>query len=79
MRLPPRGGSCLWKRERNQHRSCIGRGDIDTYCGVDSNGEAASYFGKGKATAFSSTFLPIYKAVSNAPNAAARTAALHGS
>ena len=51
-------------------------GDIDTYCGVDSNGQALpSYFGKGKTTAFCSTFLPIYEAVSNAPNAAARTAA----
>ena len=51
-------------------------GDIDTYCGVDSNGQALpSYFGKGKATAFCSTFLPIYEAVSNAPSAAARTAA----
>jgi hypothetical protein len=51
-------------------------GDIDTYCGVATNGQALpSYFGKGKATAFCSTFLPIYEAVSNAPNAAARTAA----
>jgi hypothetical protein len=51
-------------------------GDIDTYCGVDGNGRALpSYFGTGKATAFCSTFLPIYEAVSNAPNTAARTAA----
>jgi hypothetical protein len=51
-------------------------GDIDTYCGVGDNGQALpSYFGKGKATAFCSTFLPIYEAVSNAPNAAARTTA----
>jgi Tfp pilus assembly protein FimV len=51
-------------------------GDIDTYCGVDGNGQALpSYFGKGKATAFCSTFLPVYEAVSNAPTAAARTAA----
>jgi hypothetical protein len=51
-------------------------GDIDTYCGVGTNGQALpSYFSKGKATAFCSTFLPIYEAVSNAPNAAARTAA----
>jgi hypothetical protein len=54
-------------------------GDIDTYCGVDPNGQALpSYFGKGKATAFCSTFLPIYEAVSNAPSAAARTAAFTG-
>ncbi len=51
-------------------------GDIDTYCGVGTNGQSLpSYFGKGKATAFCSTFLPVYEAVSNAPNAAARTAA----
>jgi hypothetical protein len=51
-------------------------GDIDTYCGVDSSGQALpSYFGKGKVTAFCLTFLPIYEAVSNAPSAAARTAA----
>ena len=51
-------------------------GDIDTYFGVDDNGQALpSYFSKGKATSFCSTFLPIYEAVSNAPNAAARTAA----
>ena len=51
-------------------------GDIDTYCGVGGNGQALPpYFAKGKATAFCSTFLPIYEAVSNAPNATARTAA----
>jgi len=52
-------------------------GDIDTYCGVNGNGQTLpSYFGKGKATAFCSTFVPIYQAVSNAPNAAGVLAAL---
>jgi len=52
-------------------------GDIDTYCGVNGNGDPLpAYFGTGKATAFCSTFLPIYQAVSNAPNAAGVLAAL---
>jgi hypothetical protein len=50
---------------------------IDTYCGVDGNGNPLpSYFGTGKATAFCSTFVPIYQAVGNAPNAAGVVAAL---
>jgi hypothetical protein len=52
-------------------------GAIDTYCGVDGNGASLpSYFNAGKATAFCSTFLPIFQAVSNAPNAAGVLAAL---
>jgi hypothetical protein len=51
--------------------------DIDTYCGVDGNGNPLpSYFGHGKTTTFCLTFLPIYQAVSNAPNAAGALAAL---
>jgi len=50
---------------------------IDTYCGVDGNGHPLpAYFGTGKATAFCSTFLPIYQAVGNAPNAAGVLAVL---
>jgi hypothetical protein len=51
--------------------------NIDTYCGVNGNGNPLpAYFSKGTGTAFCSTFLPIYVAVSNAPNAAGRVAAL---
>jgi hypothetical protein len=50
---------------------------IDTYCGVDGNGNPLSaYFGTGRTTAFCSTFLPIYQAVSNAPNVAGTLAVL---
>jgi len=46
-------------------------GPIDTYCGVDGNGKPLpAYFGKGKSTAFCSTFVPIYQAAGNAPNKA---------
>lgn len=42
-------------------------GDIDTYCGVDGNGDPLpSYFASGKGTSFCTTFLPIYEAVGNA-------------
>jgi hypothetical protein len=52
-------------------------GSIDTYCGVNGNGQPLpSYFNAGKATAFCSTFLPIFQAVGNAPNAAGVLAAL---
>jgi len=52
-------------------------GGIDTYCGVAGNGKPLpSYFGTGKTTAFCSTFLPIFEAVGNAPNAAGVLAAL---
>jgi len=45
---------------------------VDTYCGVDGNGNPLpSYFGKGKTTALCSTFLPVYQATQNAPNRAA--------
>ena len=50
--------------------------DIDTYCGVNGDGQALpAYFGTGKTTAFCSTFLPIFDAVSNAPTNAGREAA----
>jgi hypothetical protein len=49
---------------------------IDTYCGVNGNGQALpAYFGKGKTTAFCSTFLPIFQAVSDASTTAGREAA----
>jgi hypothetical protein len=52
-------------------------GAIDTYCGVEGNGASLpSYFNDGKATAFCSTFLPIFQAVGNAPNAAGVLTAL---
>lgn len=52
-------------------------GDVDTYCGVDGNGDPLpSYFASGKGTSFCSTFLPIYQAVESASSASAATAAL---
>jgi hypothetical protein len=52
-------------------------GAIDTYCGVDGEGNPLpTYFNKGTGTQFCSTFLPIFEAVGNAPNAAGRLAAL---
>lgn len=52
-------------------------GDIDTYCGVDGNGNPLpSYFATGKGTTFCSGFLPIYEAVGNATSAAGVLAAL---
>jgi hypothetical protein len=47
-------------------------GAIDTYCGVDGNGDPLpAYFGTGKGTSFCSTFIPIFQAVSNANSSAA--------
>jgi hypothetical protein len=61
----------------NELNNIPGGGNIDTYCGVNGNGAPLpSYFGAGKTTTFCSTFLPIFAAVSNAPNAAGREAAL---
>jgi hypothetical protein len=52
-------------------------GDIDTYCGVDGNGNPLpAYFGKGKGSSFCTTFLPIFQAVGNADSPAAVLAAL---
>jgi len=52
-------------------------GAIDTYCGVDGEGNALpAYFNKGTGTQFCSTFLPIFEAVGNASNAAGRLAVL---
>jgi len=46
-------------------------GSIDTYCGVDGNGNPLpSYFGKGTTTTFCSTFIQVYGATQNAPNKA---------
>jgi hypothetical protein len=51
--------------------------DIDTYCGVDGNGvPLPAYFGKGTATAFCSTFVPVYQSAQNATNKAGVLAAL---
>jgi len=50
---------------------------IDTYCGVDGNGNRLpSYFGAGKTSAFCAKFVPIYVAVGNASNNAGVLAAL---
>jgi len=52
-------------------------GDIDTYCGVDGNGNALpSYFATGKGSSFCATFLPIFAAVGNANGPAGALAAL---
>jgi len=46
-------------------------GDIDTYCGVDGNGNPLpSYYGKGTKTGFCLTFVPVWQATQNAPNLA---------
>lgn len=46
-------------------------GDLDTYCGVDGNGDPLpSYYATGKGTAFCNGFLPIYQAVGNASSPA---------
>jgi hypothetical protein len=51
--------------------------DIDTYCGVDGNGDPLpAYFATGKGSSFCTTFLPIYKAVGNANSPAEVLAAL---
>ena len=64
------GGGNLFQQRQRSHNIPDG-GSIDTYCGVNGNGAPLpSYFGTGKATAFCSTFLPIFEAVGNAPNAA---------
>lgn len=50
---------------------------IDTYCGVDGNGNPLpSYFGKGKSTAFCATFLPVYQDVGNAEQSGGKSAVL---
>jgi hypothetical protein len=50
---------------------------IDTYCGVNGNGQPLpGYFGTGKTTAFCSTFVPLYEAAGNASSAAGVLAAL---
>jgi hypothetical protein len=55
----------------------IDGGPVDTYCGVDGNGNPLpSYFAAGKGTAFCSTFLPIYQAVIAAQTSQATLAAL---
>ena len=52
-------------------------GSIDASCGVNGDGAPLpSYFGTGKTTAFCLTFLPIFEAVGNAPNAAGVLSAL---
>jgi hypothetical protein len=52
-------------------------GSIDTYCGVNGNGASLpSYFGKGTATSFCSTFLPVYQSAQNATSKAAVLAAI---
>jgi hypothetical protein len=54
-------------------------GAIDTYCGVDGNGDPLpTYFSAGKGTSFCSTFLPIFEAVGNANGASAVLSVLEG-
>jgi hypothetical protein len=61
----------------NDLNNIPGGGNIDSYCGVNGNGAPLpSYFGAGKTTAFCSSFLPIFEAVGNAPNAAGVLSAL---
>jgi hypothetical protein len=61
----------------NSLNSAPSSGDVDTYCGVDGNGNALpAYFATGKGSTFCSTFLPIYQAVGNASNEAGVLAAL---
>ena len=55
-------------------------GDIDTYCGVNGNGNPLpAYFGTGKTTTFCSTFVPVYQATQNASSKAAVLPILRGS
>jgi hypothetical protein len=52
-------------------------GDIDTYCGVQGNGQPLpGYYKKGANTSFCKTFLPVYEAVSNASSDAATLSAV---
>jgi hypothetical protein len=52
-------------------------GAIDTYCGVQGNGQALpAYFEQGAKTSFCKTFLPVYEAVSNASSDAATLSAI---
>jgi hypothetical protein len=52
-------------------------GAIDTYCGVQGNGQPLpGYYNKGAKTAFCKTFLPVFEAASNAPSDAATLAAV---
>ncbi len=61
----------------NQLNNIPDSGSIDTYCGVNGNGAPLpSYFGKGTATAFCSTFLPVYQSAQNATSKAAVLAAI---
>ena len=51
--------------------------NIDTYCGVNGSGAPLpAYFGKGTATAFCSTFVPVYQSAQNATNKAGVLAAI---
>jgi hypothetical protein len=46
-------------------------GAIDTYCGVEGNGNPLpSYFGRGTTTSFCMTFIPVWQDTQNAPNQA---------
>ncbi len=52
-------------------------GAIDTYCGVQENGQPLpAYFKQGAKTSFCKTFLPVYEAVSNASSDAATLSAV---
>ena len=52
-------------------------GSIDTYCGVDGNGNPLpSYYGKGTTTAFCTTFVPVWQGTQNATDKAGVLAVL---
>ena len=52
-------------------------GAIDTYCGVQGNGQPLpAYFKQGTKSSFCKTFLPVYEAVSNASSDAATLSAV---
>ena len=80
-----RASNNSWRSRRSGHGLAVGlsaasgstRWDIDTYCGVDGNGNALpAYFGKGKGSRFCRAFLPIFEAPRNANSPAAVLAAL---
>jgi hypothetical protein len=52
-------------------------GAIDTYCGVQGNGQPLpAYYKQGAKTSFCKTFLPVFEAVSNASSDAATLSAI---
>ena len=63
--------AAISSNDANDLNNIPGGENIDTYCGVNGTGAPLpSYFGKGKASTFCSTFLPIFQGVSNASSPA---------